>query len=32
METAPWGDKTQRYFLTREGEYVGGLQSAVGIW
>lgn len=32
LSSQPWGDKTHRYFLTREQEYVGGLQSAVGIW
>jgi acyl-CoA oxidase len=28
----PWGDKSSRYFLTRDQEYVQGLQAAVGIW
>ena len=28
----PWGDKSQRYFLNREEEYVGGLRAAIGIW
>eukprot|EP00887_Chlorella_sp_A99_P006224 scaffold3.g6224.t1 len=32
LASQPWGDKSQRYFLTREQEYVGGLQGAVGIW
>lgn len=32
LSSQPWGDKTHRYFLTREQEYVGGLKSAVGIW
>jgi hypothetical protein len=32
LEAQPWGDKSQRYFLTREQEYVGGLQAGVGIW
>lgn len=27
-----WGDKTKRYFLSREEEYVGGLKAALGIW
>ncbi|KXZ49049.1 hypothetical protein GPECTOR_23g135 [Gonium pectorale] len=27
-----WGDKSRRYFLTREEEYVGGLRAALGIW
>lgn len=32
LASQPWSDKTHRYFLTREQEYVGGLQAAVGIW
>lgn len=32
LASQPWGDKSQRYFLNRDGEYVGGLQGAVGIW
>ena len=32
LASKPWGDKTSRYFLTREQEYVQGLQAAVGIW
>jgi len=32
LSSQPWSDKTHRYFLTREQEYVGGLQAAVGIW
>lgn len=32
MASQPWGDKTTRYFLTREQEYVKALQSAIGIW
>ena len=32
LESQPWGDKSQRYFLNREQEYVGGLQAGVGIW
>ena len=32
LSSQPWGDKTHRYFLTREQEYVGGLEAAVGIW
>jgi hypothetical protein len=32
LEAQPWGDKSHRYFLTREQEYVGGLEAAVGIW
>ncbi|GLI67460.1 hypothetical protein VaNZ11_011657 [Volvox africanus] len=27
-----WGDKSKRYFLSREEEYVGGLRAALGIW
>ncbi|GLC45233.1 hypothetical protein PLESTB_000722200 [Pleodorina starrii] len=27
-----WGDKSRRYFLGREEEYVGGLRAALGIW
>lgn len=27
-----WGDKTRRYFLSREEEYVGALRAALGIW
>ena len=27
-----WGDKSRRYFLEREEEYVGGLKAALGIW
>ena len=32
LQSQPWSDKTHRYFLTREQEYVGGLEAAVGIW
>jgi acyl-CoA oxidase len=32
LAAQPWGDKSQRYFLNREQEYVGGLEAAVGIW
>lgn len=32
LASEPWGDKANRYFLTREQEYVGGLQAAIGIW
>ena len=32
LASQPWGDKSQRYFLSREQEYVQGLQTAVGIW
>ena len=27
-----WGDKSRRYFLTREEEHVGGLKAATAIW
>ena len=32
LEKTTWGDKSQRYFLTREQEYVEGLKAAMGIW
>lgn len=32
LAAQPWGDKSQRYFLTREQEYVQGLEASVGIW
>lgn len=32
LAAQPWGDKSDRYFLTREQEYVKGLEAAVGIW
>ena len=32
LSSQPWADKTHRYFLNREEEYVGGLKTAVGIW
>jgi len=32
LEATPWADKSRRYFLTREEEYVGGLRAALGIW
>ncbi|EFN54271.1 hypothetical protein CHLNCDRAFT_36152 [Chlorella variabilis] len=32
LSSQPWGDKTHRYFLTREQEYVGGLKAMVGMW
>lgn len=28
----PWADKSRRYFLSREEEYVGGLKAALGVW
>lgn len=27
-----WGDKSRRYFLSREEEHVGGLKAATAIW
>ena len=27
-----WGDKSKRYFLSREEEHVGGLKAATAIW
>jgi len=27
-----WGDKSQRYFISREQEYIDGLKAAFGIW
>jgi hypothetical protein len=32
LQSQPWGDKTHRYFLTREQEYVAGLKAMVGMW
>ncbi len=32
LESQPWGDKSQRPFLSREEEYVGALRAALGIW
>ena len=32
LASQPWGDKSDRFFLTRDQEYVKGLQNAVGIW
>ncbi|EFJ46884.1 hypothetical protein VOLCADRAFT_92640 [Volvox carteri f. nagariensis] len=32
LSKTPWGDKSRRYFLGREEEYVGGLRAALGIW
>ncbi|KAL4854889.1 Peroxisomal acyl-coenzyme A oxidase 1 [Chlorella vulgaris] len=32
LSSQPWGDKTHRYFLTREQEYVCGLEAMVGMW
>ncbi|KAG2435906.1 hypothetical protein HXX76_007101 [Chlamydomonas incerta] len=32
LSNTSWGDKSRRYFLTREEEYVGALKAALGIW
>lgn len=32
LKTLPFGDKTNRPFLTRTEEYVGGLEASVAIW
>lgn len=32
LSKAPWGDKSNQYFYTREEEYVHGLRCALGIW
>jgi hypothetical protein len=32
LQSQPWADKTHRYFLTREQEYVNGLKAMVGMW
>lgn len=32
LSKQPWGDKKNRYFLSREEEHVAGLRGAVGIW
>lgn len=32
LTSQAWADKTCRYFLTRNEEYVGGLQASVGLW
>jgi acyl-CoA oxidase len=32
LEKQPWGDKSNRYFLTRNEEYTESLKAAVGIW
>lgn len=31
LSSQPWGDKSQRYFLNREQEYIGGLQVGAGV-
>ncbi|GBF98378.1 peroxisomal acyl-coenzyme A oxidase [Raphidocelis subcapitata] len=32
LTQTPWADKSNRHFLSREEEYVGGLRAALGIW
>eukprot|EP00210_Caulerpa_lentillifera_P003885 g3712.t1 len=32
VEKTDWGDNSQRYFLSREQEYINGLKAAFGIW
>lgn len=32
LEQLPWARKDNRYFMTREEEYVGGLRVATEIW
>ncbi|MEW5313953.1 MAG: hypothetical protein WDW38_005483 [Sanguina aurantia] len=32
LSQTSWGDKTHRYSLSREEEYVGALKGALGIW
>ncbi|KAK9833196.1 hypothetical protein WJX74_009804 [Apatococcus lobatus] len=32
LEKLPWGQKSQRAFLSREQEYVQALRAAMGIW
>jgi acyl-CoA oxidase len=32
LSKLPWADKSRRYFLGREEEYVGGLKAALGVW
>lgn len=32
LQTKPWGDKTNRYYYTRNEEYTESLKGAVGIW
>ncbi|KAL6761791.1 acyl-CoA dehydrogenase/oxidase C-terminal [Haematococcus lacustris] len=32
LSSQGWADKSRRHFLTREEEYTGGLQAALGIW
>ena len=32
LAEADWGDKSKRYFLSREEEHVGGLKAATAIW
>ena len=32
LKRQPWGDKTRRYFYSREEEHVEGLRGALGLW
>lgn len=32
MTREAWGEKTGRYYLNREEEYVAGLRGGVGMW
>ena len=32
LAESDWGDKSKRYFLSREEEHVGGLKAATAIW
>lgn len=32
LQEQPWGDKSRRYFLTRNEEYVGGLEAITNVW
>ena len=32
LAESEWGDKSKRYFLSREEEHVGGLKAATAIW
>jgi len=32
MQNESWGDKSQRYFLTREQEHIGALEATTAIW
>lgn len=32
LQRTSWGDKSRRYFLSREEEYTEALRAALGIW